>query len=68
MNTWAFFDADNGAEITRGWQGYTDQARALAQRFANERDVRVEFLPESELGLASDDGYEPPNGEVVEPD
>lgn len=70
ITNWAFFDG-NGNEVTRGWQGREEQARAHAQALANDRSIAIEFQPESELagGLDEDGGtVEVPAGEVVEPE
>jgi hypothetical protein len=69
MDSWAFFNAVSGDELTRGWQGTDDQARALAQRWADERGEAVEFVAESRLAAydPDDDGEGPVDGEVVEP-
>lgn len=45
MPSWGFSDA-NGNSLARGWQGYEDQARAMAQRYANERGETVSYWPE----------------------
>jgi hypothetical protein len=67
-NSWAFFDADTGNEITRGWQGHEYQARAFAQSEANERGHKVEFQPESDIVVdpSTDEYVDVPTGEVVE--
>lgn len=69
MENWALFEAENGNEITRGWQGTDDQARAFAQRQANEYGFAIELIAESQLGHGegAGDDYEPPSGEVFEP-
>ena len=35
--SWGFATACDGNQIASGWQGYEDQARALAQTFADDR-------------------------------
>ena len=67
MKNWALFHAETGNELTRGWQGYGNQARRMAQRRANELGAAVELIAESELGHGEGAG-EPPTGEIVEPD
>ncbi len=70
IDNWAFFDG-NGNELTRGWQGFEFQARAKAQLWANESGLVVEFQRESELSHDADQDladWEPPQGEVVEPE
>lgn len=57
MQSWGFFLASNGNELTRGWQGHEDKARARAQAFADDLGEAVEFAPEGALS----------DGEVVEP-
>lgn len=67
-SNWAFFTADAGNELCRGWQGTEEQAHALAQRKANDIGEAVEYIDESDLSAhdpESDD--EAPIGEVVEP-
>ncbi len=59
--SWGFVDS-NGQEITRGWQGRESQARALAQRWANERGEAIEFWDEAELLTGKDES------ETVEPE
>lgn len=54
MKSWGFADS-NGDEITRGWQGRDEHARALAQRFADERGSAVDYWDEAEL-LTGEDG------------
>jgi hypothetical protein len=66
IGIWAFFDVETGAEITRDWEGTEEQARALAQRTANERRMAVEFQLEPELGWR-EEGAEGPSVELVEP-
>lgn len=45
MESWAFSTGE-GHEFSRGWQGTAAQARARAQREANEREVAVDFWTE----------------------
>jgi hypothetical protein len=68
IDNWAFFYAADGNEITRGWQGYEDQARAFAQELANERQDAVEFQSESTVGTGDDEDDAVVSGEVVEPE
>lgn len=70
MDSWAFFNAESGDELTRGWQGTEDQARALAQRWANESGSGVEFQTEESLFVpeGADEDWAPGSGEVVDPE
>jgi len=55
LPTWGFADG-HGNELARGWQGRADQARALAQRWANERKDVVEYWVE---GSSTGDDEQP---------
>jgi hypothetical protein len=69
MEHWAFFDAESGDELARGWQGYESQARQIAQRKANQIGKPVEFISEELIRYdPCDEDAEPVNGEVVEPE
>jgi hypothetical protein len=70
MENWAFFSAENGNELARGWQGTEGQARKLARSKAALIGGAVEFIAESELRRpdGADDDWTPPDGEVVELD
>lgn len=69
MESWALFTAEDGSELTRGYQASASQARRFAQSKANRLGVAVELVTESELSLDGADGddYEYPVGEVFEP-
>ena len=56
MDSWALYTTD-GNELTRGWQGYEDLARKMAQRRANELGRAVELCRETES-----------DGEIFEPE
>lgn len=55
MDSWMFLTMD-GNELSSGYQGTEDQARAVAQRKANDIGAPVEFCRGTE------------DGEVVEPE
>jgi hypothetical protein len=51
MDNWAFFDADD-MEITRGWQGTDEQARASAREFSTRTRGAVTYCTEAECSRA----------------
>lgn len=68
MNSWAFFNANNGNELNRGRQGGESEAHKLAQRYADTGGYPVEYISEGALHSVDrlqDD--EPVHGKVVEP-
>jgi hypothetical protein len=54
---WGFCDGD-GNEITRGWQGYEDQARRKAQEFADNRGETVSVWNEASIEEATIQHYD----------
>lgn len=55
MKTYGFADS-RGNELTRGYQGHEDQARALAQKFADERDEPIDYWDESDVSGREGEG------------
>lgn len=67
MKNYGFADGD-GYEITRGWQGWEEDARAFAQQLANERNEPIDFWVEGDRSGIEGEGEPSDSLETVWPE